>query len=274
MSTTILPSIELPPRKQQPVPQYYDIGLLGPLLFGPLWVMLMSQWFPHSVVAYVSSFVLIALLVVCSYTDVLWLRIPNWATYSATLWAWTLSWVGSIKLEMPQMIWHCGFCGPRDWAIPLNSCASPLSFSGLEWGTMGWAPPVTSCLSPLSFSESWWGAVACLGAMLVVYSVAGSGGGDVKLGCAIGALLGVQQGLNVLVWAHLLAGLVLLPWIVWKIGPLRCVTNFARRIAHLAFPLWVFPPAGVDWPQWKKPIPLAPFFAAGVVLVLTGVTLL
>ncbi len=251
MSTAILQPIDVPQRAHLPATQYYAAGLLVPLIFGPVWAMIIPQWFPHSGATYVSSFVLIALLVVCSYTDVRWMRIPNWATYAATLWGWALSWAGGIEVEMRQMMEICGFCSPGHTA-----------------------PPVTSYLSPLSFSESWWGAVACLGAMLVVYSVAGSGGGDVKLGCAIGALLGVQQGLNVLVWAHLLAGLVLLPWIVWKIGPLRCVTNFARRIAHLAFPLWVFPPAGVDWPQWKKPIPLAPFFAAGVVLVLTGVTLL
>ena len=121
-------------------------GLLVPLAFGPLWAAIAPRWFSNPEATCVSGFVLLALLLVCTYTDLRWLRIPNWATYSALLWAWGLSLAAPLELAIRgEALALCTFCNPH----------APV-------------PAPVSYLSQLPLSESWWGAVACLAALLAL----------------------------------------------------------------------------------------------------------
>lgn len=209
--------------------------LTVPLLWGPIWAAVGAAMFGPQTVASWSGFVLVALLVVCSYTDTRFRRIPNWATYTSVL-----------------------------WALGLNAAA--WLTAGLPGGA-AWA----DYLGAIGLTNSLIGAAACFGVMLFLHVACGSGAGDVKLACAIGALLGVERGLEVLIWCHVLAAAVAAVWMIWRIGPLTLATILLRRVGSGLFPQWVAPPTGDKVRALRQPIPLAGFFAAGVVFTLTGV---
>lgn len=174
--------------------------------------------------------VLIPLLAIGSITDLGERRIPNWLNYSAIV----LALVGGLSVSLMQYFGH-----------------QPL-------------PEV------VTFPEALAGFSASFGAMFVIYLLLGTGAGDVKLAGAIGACMGVESGLTVLLWTHLLAGLVMAGCMIWKVGPLwltRCILSWL-------LPGYVLMPTTDHTDTFRYPVPMAVFFTVGTMLTLLEVPLI
>ncbi|MCA9008298.1 MAG: prepilin peptidase [Planctomycetaceae bacterium] len=174
--------------------------------------------------------VLIPLLTVASVTDLTSRRIPNWLTYSAAGFAISAAAVVSVQASIGHVV------------LP---------------GVIG-------------FRESVSGFAAVFGVMLVAYHILGIGAGDVKLAGAIGACIGVQAGLQALVWTHLVAGAVIGVHVGWKVGP----RWFFRQLLFRLFPGLVLMPTADHSKTFRYPVPMAAFFAGGTVMALLEVPLL
>jgi prepilin peptidase CpaA len=183
--------------------------------------------------------ILFLLLAVCTWTDLTRKRIPNWATYPAFVWAVFLNAFGSLV-------------GPSE-------------------GMLGQEASVH--VGPVGLGQCLAGASVCFAIMFFIFRLAGGGAGDVKLATAIGGLLGLERGLNVLVVSYLLAGTVIVCWVIWTVGPLILLKSFARKIGSLLLPLWVMPPTAEQTTLLRHPVPLAVFFALGTVAVVGGLTI-
>ncbi len=199
------------------------VALALPPLVAPLWVRLFGG-LPR--VGTAPGMVLVLLVTACSYTDLRWRKIPNWATYPAFLWGLALH------------------------AVP------------------GLGPPADD--PPLTFGESLLGAAVCFGLMFLLYRLVGGGAGDVKLVAAVGALVGVERGFEILLASYLLAGFVIVSWLLWRHGPLFLLGNLARKAGAILLPTWVAPPSPEAKAVLTQPVPLAAFFAAGSFVVLLG----
>ena len=121
--------------------------------FVPLLICLVSVWSPvppTSVWWTASGLLLLVLMATISVTDLLWCRIPNWATYSAFA-----------------------------WGLAINAYASTAGDESLR-----------QSLGAVGLQQSLLGALIPFGVMLVIFSLTGGGAGDVKLFAALGTLLG------------------------------------------------------------------------------------
>lgn len=181
---------------------------------------------------WLSGFVLSALLATCTYTDLRWHRIPNWATYTALLWAFGLNVAGAVA-------------GP----------------AGSSW------------LGAIGPADSFWGATACFFALLPLYAICRGGAGDVKLATAIGALVGIERGLQSVVWCFLIAGLAVIGMLVWREGLLATGKLLLRRILCLLLGSSRLAPGENEQQMLRERVPMAAFFAVGVILALIEVQL-
>lgn len=181
---------------------------------------------------WLSGFVLSALLVVCTYTDLRWHRIPNWATYTALL-----------------------------WALGLNAAGALAGPAGSSW------------LGAIGPANSFWGATACFFALLPLYAICRGGAGDVKLATAIGALVGIERGLQSVVWCFLIAGLVVVGMLVWREGLLATGKMLLRRMLCLLLGSGRLAPEEAEQQMLRERVPMAAFFAVGVILALIEVQL-
>jgi Flp pilus assembly protein protease CpaA len=177
--------------------------------------------------------VLILLLAVASYTDCRWKKIPNWATYSAIV-----------------------------WAVAINLLATFTIGEQIGRGA------TVGCLTPVGIESSLFGAAACFAAMLVVFQLAGSGAGDVKLAAALGALIGTGPGLMVILWCHITAGIVMVGWLVWRIGPLKVLKTMFLHVGSVLLPSRIPAPSFGEQKLLCRPVPLAAFFAIGTLITL------
>ncbi len=135
------------------------------------------------------------------------------------------------------------------WAILLNVGA----WIGLPLATIG----LSSCFI---------GAFVCFLIMLIPYSLARGGAGDVKLATAIGALVGLDAGLLVIAFAYIIAAVTIVGWTCWVHGPWNLLGAMARRLTAGWLP-------SVDAPNQQQrsllqhPIPLAGFFLLATLAV-------
>lgn len=212
----------------------WRIALILPLLLAGPWLWLWSLPGLTNQAAWTEQIgtprgmILVLLLAVTTLTDLAWKRIPNWATYSALLWAVLLN--ASCSL----------FVATADWEA---------------WGGIG-------------LVRSLAGASVLLLTTFLLYVFTGTGAGDVKLAAAIGALLGMEQGLEALAYSFICAGATVLCWAVLTRGPLEVGEAFLRQLASALMPRRVGRPSETQVNMLRSPIPLAPFFAIGTMLVL------
>jgi len=200
-----------------------------------------------SVAASVGQTALLAsLLVVATVTDLRSRRIPNWATYSACC-----------------------------WAVGMNAASAVIKPTGVGGDAVGIFGAIGSILvQPIGPVASVIGAVGCFVVMLFLYDAVGSGGGDVKLATAIGAVLGLPSGIMVILATHLIAGCALVVWLMLTHGPFRIAGVFARSVGAVIAPWLCAPPDAASKQLLNKPVPLAGFFAIATGLTLAGVTVL
>ncbi|HEV8066793.1 MAG TPA: A24 family peptidase [Planctomycetaceae bacterium] len=225
----------------------WSAAVCAPLLVIALWVALNGAGQRQSVLAAAATSVLVLVLAASCVTDFLWHKIPNWATYTAVGWALTLNLAASLMR-------------PEHAPTPPTG-GSPATLASLP----GFA---FSMIEPSGLPQSLLGMGACFGIMLLAYQFAGSGAGDVKLAAAVGALLGVERGLSVLIVCHLTAGAVILCWVIWTTGPVTVTKVFCRQLGALLFPGRVSPPAAFHRELLSRPVPLAAFFAIGTCITL------
>ncbi len=181
--------------------------------------------------------VLVTLVVGTAITDLRWRKIPNRATYTGLIAALGISAMVSVLV-----------------------CGEQLQHEQL--GLIG-------------FYDSLTGAIACFCVMLIPYTLCRTGGaGDVKLACAIGAFLGVQGGISVLLWCYSLAALAAIAWIVWQLGFLHCIRIAWQVPGRLLFPFLATAPDAALQRALQAKMPLGGFFALGTVFTLLGGTLL
>jgi len=174
---------------------------------------------------------LIPLLTLAAVTDLTCRRIPNWLTYSAVAFALSAAAIVSLRASISDVMILPGI---------------------------------------VDFRESMAGFAATFGVMLAVYFILGIGAGDVKLAGAIGACVGVQTGLQALLWTHFVAGLAMALLVSWRVGP-RWI---ARLILSRLFPDRVLMPVADHSKTFRYPVPMAVYFAIGTIIALMEVPLL
>ena len=187
-----------------------------------------------------ATVLLLGLVLIASITDLCQHKIYNWTTYPGLLLALGLNAIGCLL-----------------------STRSGVGEAGLGWlGWPGWAG-----FRPW---ESLLGLAACGGVMLLCFVLFRIGGGDVKLIAMLGAFLGLEKGIEAMLWTFVLGGCMALILLVWRVGPLAVIGRVFRhlvwtlRLAH-----WQPLTAG-ERAQLQPPLFLAPSALAAVVIVRFG----
>jgi prepilin peptidase CpaA len=183
----------------------------------------------------VAKVLLLGLLCVATATDLRRHRIYNWTTYPGIL-----------------------------AALGVNSLGTALLVGGaLEEATLrdlGW----------IGIGESLAGFLVCGFVLVVCYVLLKVGGGDVKLIAMLGAFLGVDKGVEAMLWTFVLGGCTGLIVLVWRFGPLRLLASVARHL------LWTLrlgrfqPLTSEERAALQPPLFLAPSALAACVIVLFG----
>jgi prepilin peptidase CpaA len=133
----------------------------------------------------VSAALLFALLLTATVTDVRWETIYNWTTYPGILAALIGSGAASL--------------------FGLDSAG----LLGTETPWWGFVP----------FADSLLGLLACGVVMAACYVfLPGIGGGDVKLIAMLGAFLGVQAGLEAMLWTFVIGACFAIVLLIWRAG--------------------------------------------------------
>jgi prepilin peptidase CpaA len=103
--------------------------------------------------------------------------------------------------------------------------------------------------------------------MLVSYVLFHVGGGDVKLLAMIGAFLGVEEGIEALLWTFVLGGIAGLALLIWRVGFVKLLTGTCR---HLLWSLKIgdwLPLTEEERRDLQRPLYLAPAAVVAVVIV-------
>lgn len=219
-------------------------GLVAPVALGLPGAAIAGQSWPDSFLATWAGMVLLLLLGGASGFDLRFRKIPNWITYTALLWALALSAAGTF------------FGGPE----ALSDFSKVSQIAERE--------PFVPHLGSIAMSQALLGAAVCFSTMFVIFLLAGVGAGDVKMMTAVGALLGPTIGFQSLLWAYVVAGGAILAGSVWRHGPWTLIAALARKGGSLLLPLWVLPPSDDQQKLLFHPVPLAPAYSIGILLVL------
>ena len=222
----------------------WAVALALPLVVGPVWCL---AWYAVSLnhwLGTLAGLVLLAVLGTCAVTDVRSHKIYNWATYSAFLWAILIS-VAATSMSSGE--------GALNQAYQRASMIGPQMLGGVGPG---------QCLA---------GAALCFLITLFGYHLSARGAGDVKLATAIGALLGVHNGVFAVAYSYVVAAAAIIVWSTWVNGPMALVKAMGRSFGALLGPLWPFRPTPADGRLLLRPIPLGPYFAIGTLLVVLEV---
>jgi prepilin peptidase CpaA len=185
-----------------------------------------------------ATILLLGLVLVATGTDLARHKIYNWTTYCGTLAAWGLSAAGWLLLA--------------GGAVPESRLRA--------WG---W----------ISVPESLLGVLACGLLMLICFAMFKIGGGDVKLIAMLGAFLGPEQGITVMLWTFVCGACAGLSILIWRVGPARTVVLAFRRVAAALVRIgWlriglVRPLREEERAQLQPPLYLAPSALAAVVMV-------
>ena len=127
-----------------------------------------------------------------------------------------------------------------------------LSAAGSVWRSADW-------LGSPTWYDSLGGLLLCGGLMLLsCLFFPDIGGGDLKLMAMIGTLLGVEKGLEALLWTFVLCACFGLVLLVWRVGPVTTVSRVARLLLSKLRVVWLLPLSDEERKALKPPIFLAP----------------
>lgn len=103
--------------------------------------------------------------------------------------------------------------------------------------------------------------------MLVCFVLFQIGGGDVKLLAMVGAFLGIESGIESLLWTFVIGGASALIILIWRIGFLKLAKRvFHQLIVKTGFGKWD-PLSEEENKQLKMPLYLAPSALAAAIVV-------
>ena len=151
-----------------------------------------------------------------------------------------------------------------------NTITYPTLIAGLVLNSLGdWSSPLRNWLGTIGWEGSVLGFLACGGIMLVCFVLFSVGGGDVKLLAAAGACLGVERGLEVLLWTFVLGAAAGLASVVWRVGAIRLASVGWRWMVSLGHP----GRSGLTESEreiLRPPLFLAPMTLAALGIVVSG----
>jgi prepilin peptidase CpaA len=178
------------------------------------------------------SALVVAFTLVAALTDLRWHKIYNWTTYPGILTALAINAVGSGTglAQQPDQPWS-------------------------RW--IGW----------IGLADSAAGFAACGFLMVVLFVFFRIGGGDVKLLAMLGAFLGLERGIEALLWTFVLGGAVGLTVLIWRVG---LWTLLARSFRHAWSTLRFGHLSSLteeERQQLQPPLYLAPTALAAVIVV-------
>ncbi|MBS0263939.1 MAG: prepilin peptidase [Planctomycetes bacterium] len=106
--------------------------------------------------------------------------------------------------------------------------------------------------------------------MLVCFVFFGVGGGDVKLMAMLGAFLGVDRGLEALLWTLVLGAALGLATLIWRVGLWKLISGVVRHVFWcLRLANWL-PLSDAERQALQPPLFLAPSALAATVIVCFG----
>lgn len=225
---------------RQPVPSdlvpratAWRMALLAPLVLILPWIMLCRGLQVPAEEGTLRVLILVLLLAAATVTDLQGRRIYNWTTYTAFLWTVVLEVLGTL-------------------------------LGSLSEGTTGLTSTVVSALGALPWRDSLAGFAAGFVIMFFLYNVFRGGAGDLKLVAVLGALVGVNRIIEVLIYSYLLAGIFAACLVVGVAGP-GSILAFAAR----ALGLRKAATSGMKVKDClKRQVPMAPFIAGGAFIAL------
>ncbi len=140
------------------------------------------------------------------------------------------------------------------------------TYSGIVAGgllkgmTEGWA----------GWIDSWQGFGVCGGMMLVCFLCFDMGGGDLKLIAMMGAFLGLERGVEAMLWTFILASIVATALLVWQIGAVRIVMGTARHLWLMVKTMRPLPLTAAERAPLQRWLYLAPAAFAACVMTVWG----
>jgi Flp pilus assembly protein protease CpaA len=165
------------------------------------------------------------------------------------------------RFRIPNVLTYSAF---------LIACVLGLAVTTLD----GWLPDsAIGAVGAVGLQECLVGAATCFGVMLVVWSLAGRGGGDVKLATAVGAFVGVQAGLQIIFLAHVLAAIAALAWLCLQRGFIGTFGLLLRQIGQLVGPPSMCQLGPEERHLMQRPLPMAAYFAIASMITMCGVIL-
>jgi prepilin peptidase CpaA len=184
-----------------------------------------------------STVMLLGFTAVAAVTDWLWNKIYNWNTYGGIVAGLGLSAAGSAWL----------------WAD---------SAAGQE---------VHRWLGGPSCGDSVIGLLVCGIVLVVCFAIFKDvSGGDVKLIAMLGALMGLEKGIEAMLWTFVLAACVGLIVLVWRVGPLKASGLTVRLLGSKLRFFGFAPLSDEERKELKPPLFIAPCALAAVVIVRFG----
>jgi prepilin peptidase CpaA len=139
------------------------------------------------------------------------------------------------------------------WLNALGDVASWLGADPARLVRLGWIGTWSSLL----------GLLVCGLLMVVCFALFKIGGGDVKLMAMLGACLGPEHGLDVLLWTFVLGAALALVVLVWRVGPWQMLVRAVRPV------LYVFGLAASA--RVESSAPRTPLFLAPAALVAVAI---
>ncbi|MCE9547527.1 MAG: A24 family peptidase [Planctomycetia bacterium] len=144
----------------------------------------------------VSTGLLLAFVAMAAITDVRWRMIYNWTTYPGILAALAINAAGRLA-------------DSRGWATESTQRA------------VGW----------IGISASLLGLLICGFVLLVCVVFFKVGGGDLKLMAMIGAFVGPQEGIEILLWTFVLGAALAVILLIWRVGAGQLVARSWSRLS-------------------------------------------
>jgi prepilin peptidase CpaA len=182
----------------------------------------------------VAILLLLGFLALAAVSDIAYRKIYNWITYPGILFAWLFNAIGAAVLAM-------GWIAREDLQ------------------DFGW----------IGLADSLLGFVSCGFVLLVCYVLFDLGGGDVKLMAMVGAFLGVNAGMEALLWTFLIGGCSALIILIWRVGPLWLTSRLVRQVA-CALGFGLRPLSEEERQRMRSPLYVAPCALAAVLAVESG----
>lgn len=111
------------------------------------------------------------------------------------------------------------------------------------------------------------GFAACGGVMLLCFVLFDVGGGDVKLLAMTGAFLGIQSGIEVMLWTFVIGSMAAVAIVVWQTGFWKLVRGTARHVALTMKARGKVPLEEEEKVGLARPLYLAPASLIGLLIV-------